>query len=84
MANGTRKSGTDGTVLKPKKYRAYAVYRGDEFLLVGTCAEIARYLDTQIKNVYWYTSPAHRRRAEKRDYKKRLIFVDVEELENDR
>ena len=44
----------------------YAVYRGDEFICLGTARECAAYLDVKISTIRFLSSPAHLKRIEKR------------------
>lgn len=39
----------------------YALYRGDELLDVGTCAELAERRGVSTKTIYHYTAPAYRK-----------------------
>lgn len=43
----------------------YAIYKGDEFLFVGTKSECAAYLGVSLDTIYFYSTPAHWKRREK-------------------
>lgn len=53
----------------------YALYRGDEFIIVGTIKEIAEYQHTTEKTIRFYSSPTYKKRA-KNAYA--LVRVDDE------
>lgn len=55
----------------------YALYRGDELLDVGTCAEIAERNGIKPKTVYYYSTRAYRERW--KNAERRLYVVRVEE-----
>lgn len=41
----------------------YAMYKGDKLVATGTAREIAEQMGISVKTVYWYASPAARRRT---------------------
>ena len=43
----------------------YAMYKGDKLVATGTAREIAEKMGVSVKTVYWYASPAAKRRAKK-------------------
>lgn len=43
--------------------KQYAVYKGDDLLVIGTAEEIAEKLGIKKETVYFYASPAHKRRG---------------------
>ena len=53
----------------------YAVYKGDEFLVVGTVEECARYMNCSTKTIKWLASPSNI----KKDKGNRLIAFKVED-----
>ena len=55
----------------------YALYRGDEFIMVGTVAEIAEKQHVKENTIKFYASPCHRRRTKRKGYI--LIKVDDDE-----
>jgi len=46
----------------PRKMKEYALYKGDELLGVGNVHELAKLIGVSEKTIYWYSSPAARRR----------------------
>jgi hypothetical protein len=57
----------------------FAVYRGDEFVDVGTAEEIAKRLGCKPGTIRFYASPSYKARLKDRD--KRLIAIRIEEDE---
>lgn len=58
----------------------YAVYRGDEFICLGTARECAAYLDVKISTIRFLSSPAHSKRVEKRkESEGSLIAIKVDD-----
>lgn len=49
---------------KPRTSKDYALYRGDDLLMVGTVEEIARYLGIKPKSVYFLSYPSYHKRCE--------------------
>lgn len=56
--------------------KLFAAYRGDEFLCVGTSAEVAEWLGVDVKTVRYMSTPAYRRRMG--DSTRRLVVEKVE------
>lgn len=60
------------------KKKIYALYRGDEFLEMGTAEFLAKFLGVQLRTIYFLASPVNLRRIEKRgESKNALICVRV-------
>lgn len=55
----------------------YGVYKGDEFIMVGSLEEVAKKLGVSEKSVKWMASPTAKRRADKPGSTK-MIVVKVE------
>lgn len=55
----------------------FALYRGDEFVDVGTAEEIAKRLGCKPDTIRFYATPSYQARLKDRD--KRLIAVRIEE-----
>lgn len=45
-----------------RKPKMYAVYKGDEFITLGTAEECAKELGVQVEYIQWMTSPTCRKR----------------------
>lgn len=55
---------------------------GDNFICMGTIPEIAKQQGVTERTVYWWHSPASRRRAKQNKFKKeanRKMLINVEE-----
>jgi hypothetical protein len=58
----------------------YAVYKGDEFICLGTARECATYLDVKISTIRYLSSPAYSKRIEERQESKNpLIAIKVDD-----
>ena len=63
-----------------RKYNEYAVYKGEELLVVGTAEECAKELNVQKETIHFYTTPTYRRRLDKRKNPKNCrIAIKIEE-----
>ncbi|MFY0760213.1 hypothetical protein AB1K32_15185 [Metabacillus dongyingensis] len=56
-----------------------AVYKGDEFICLGTARECAEYMGIKVDSVRFYLSPVYKRRIEARDAKNAIIVIKIEE-----
>lgn len=67
-----------------RKPSEYAVYRGDEFVCLGTYKECAAHLGISPETVRFYGSPAHLKRSENNKFEKDFIVViRIEEDEDE-
>lgn len=41
----------------------YALYKGDEFIMIGTLKELSEYLRVKKDTVYFYSMPAYQKRS---------------------
>lgn len=58
----------------------YAVYKGDEFICLGKASECAKFLGIARNSIFFLSSPAYKKRIEKRSYSKNpLIVIRLEE-----
>lgn len=48
-----------------RKYREYAVYKGEEILAIGTAKEIAKQLKVKERTIYFWSMPSHQKRNKK-------------------
>lgn len=62
-------SGTEAT---------FALYRGDEFIDIGTAAELAEKMGVKPSTIAFYATPSNIRRANDAGYGNRLIAVKIE------
>ena len=61
----------------PWHQRIYALYKGDNFLSVGTINEISEETNKTVDSLRWMTHPAYTKRCG--DSKKRLRLFQIEE-----
>ena len=59
-----------------RKIRWYALYKGDKFLYQGTKQDLAKYLGVSEDTIYFYTTPAYKRRFADNSNKYLVIKVD--------
>lgn len=57
-----------------RKKSEYALYRGDEFIMIGTIDELAKFKNVKKSTIMFYGSPAYGKRT-----KKGYMLVKVEE-----
>ena len=60
-----------------KAKRDFAVYRGDEFVTVGTQEEVARELGVKPSTVYFWSTPTYNKRLKKDS--KALVSIRLED-----
>ena len=46
-----------------KKYKEYAIYKGDKFLYMGTVKECANHFNVEERTIYFYATEAHKKRV---------------------
>ena len=46
-----------------KKYKEYALYKGEKLLAIGTKRELAELLKVRVETIAFYTTPTHRKRS---------------------
>lgn len=64
-----------------KCYKQYAMYKGDEFVDVGTAKELAKKHNLAIQTFYWYaTCTRYNSKEHKRGY---VVFPLDDELKGD-
>lgn len=55
--------------------KEYALYRGDEFLKIGTTQELADYLGVKIRTILFYASPTYLKRTNGNGY----VVIKIED-----
>lgn len=55
--------------------KEYALYKGEECLAIGTLSEIAKQMNVKEKTIYFYTTPAYKRRCVKSKKRRELVRV---------
>ena len=64
-----------------KKEIVYAVYKGDEFIYMGTKKECSEHLGVKRNTIAFYSSPTYQKRAKTED-NDRMIVIRVEDIED--
>jgi hypothetical protein len=66
-----------------KKKPIYAIYKGDDFLFMGTKKECANYLNSKEEYITFLCSPTNLKRIEqtKKEYSNHKIALRVEDIE---
>ncbi len=64
-----------------KKEIIYAIYKGGEFIFMGTKKECAEHLGVKPRTIYFYTTREYQNRAKKEDHN-RTIVIKVEDIED--
>lgn len=59
----------------PRKPVEYALYKGDELIMVGTIKEIAEEMGVQEHTIRFYQSPSYKRRGKNN----RKVLIKIEE-----
>jgi len=57
----------------------YALYKGDEFLDLGTATELSERHHVDPNSIKWYSTPVHHRRCE--GHENRLLAIKVTDVE---
>ena len=48
--------------MKKRNLKQYAIYKGDELIVIGTVHECASFMGVKPSTIYWYACPAQTRR----------------------
>ena len=56
--------------------RTYAIYKGDEFLFMGTREECAKYLKVKVETISFYSTPSHYKRGKSNN---RVVVIKVDD-----
>ena len=62
---------------KPRTNPEYALYKGDEFITLGTIKEIAKFLGVSERTVHFYATPTYMKRNKDNHY----IVIRIEDDE---
>lgn len=65
-------------MMRKRRKRVYALYQGDEFIDLGTAAQLARILGCKTETVEWQSSASGRRRA-RPDGRHIIRVADIDE-----
>lgn len=58
--------------------KEYALYKGEELLIIGTIKEIAKYLGVTEKTVFFYQTPSYLKRNSKSRFGNYKVLVKLE------
>ena len=61
----------------PQKENDYALYKGDEFIAVGTAKELALRMNVQIGTIKFWSSPTYHKRIVNHD--RAIVVIKMEE-----
>lgn len=61
--------------IKESSEKVYALYKGDEFIMIGTQKELADYLGVKENTIYFYSTPTYMRRTDGRG----LVTVKIDD-----
>lgn len=64
--------------MQNRKYKEYALYKGDEFIVAGTLKEIAKHQNIKEQTVLFYRMPAYLKRREKSKTKNYKVLINLE------
>jgi hypothetical protein len=64
-----------------KKENIYAIYKGDEFIFMGTKKECAEHLGVKPEAIKFYSTPTYRKRSKSLD-NNRTVVIKVEDIED--
>lgn len=56
--------------------KEYAMYKGEECLAIGTIKEIAKQMKIKRETVYFYKTPAYKKRVKVSKNRRELITLD--------
>jgi len=67
----------------PRKPVEYAIYRGEEFLDIGTAVDLSKKFEVSTATILFWASPTHLRRIKKKDgaLGDQKIVIKIEEEE---
>ena len=65
-----------------KKYKEYALYKGEELLAIGTKKELAEKFNVKEKTITYYMTPAHLKRNSKSHIGNYKVVIVLDQEEN--
>jgi len=66
-----------------KKQSCYALYKGDQFIDLGTITELSERLNIKEQTLWFYTSKVYEKRSEQKNSDNLRILIKIEENEYD-
>lgn len=60
----------------------YALYRGDNLIIIGTAEELAKEMEIKVSSVKWYLTPSCKKRMDKMKNKDNaVVIIKIEDEE---
>jgi hypothetical protein len=66
-----------------RKQSCYALYKGDEFIDLGTITELSQRLNIKEQTLWFYTSKVYEKRSEQKNSDNLRILIKIEENDYD-
>jgi hypothetical protein len=66
-----------------RKQSCYALYKGDEFIDLGTITELSERLNIKEQTLWFYTSKVYEKRSEQKNSDNLRILIKIEENDYD-
>ena len=61
----------------------YALYKGDNFLDIGTIKELSKRYDISVKTLRWYSTPCYKNKIKNKKNIKSYVVVRIEDKEDE-
>lgn len=61
----------------------YALYKGDNFLDIGTIKELSKRYDISVKTLRWYSTPCYKNKIKNKKNIKSYVVVRIEDEEDE-
>lgn len=61
----------------------YALYKGDNFLDIGTIKELSERYDISVKTLRWYSTPCYKNKIKNKKNIKSYVVVRIEDEEDE-
>ena len=55
--------------------KEYALYKGEDCIAIGNVYQLAKQLKVKVKTIYYYKTPAYKKRCKKSE--KRRVLIEV-------
>lgn len=61
----------------------YALYKGDNFLDIGTIKELSKRYNISVKTLRWYSTPCYKNKIKNKKNIKSYVVVRIEDEEDE-
>lgn len=61
----------------------YALYKGDNFLDIGTIKELSKRYNISVKTLRWYSTPCYKNKIKNKNNIKSYVVVRIEDEEDE-